>query len=500
MKTSKRKFISVVLVLVMTFLALQAPVISVNNEVSSELDLTYISDINYISISDYIKKYGEQNIRQGFSEVQNIIENEYQTEMLNVNRLDSNEYSRYYDENYNLLDELLTGTFMGGIKILGISDLPPNDRSISLQLDDSAYFRSNSSQSKTNNIAQFETENTTTINSRALDSCTHNGAYFDKNISTTTPILFDNKVKWYYTSYNPTYTICSKWSGNEGALYIKNSLNFQNFWRTEANIEITPNTSIKFIRDKYNRFNNAYIYVTAQGSQGGWASMDFGLMTAVDKSGLYMFRYFTGIGNVVPSTWYAEGWPMVTGNCSYYKYNGGTPPVSLIPPKDSKDYVILSFPTSTTVSIHFSVNNGDLTLYAINNVTSRIYNYIFNGQGAPLGSITPNPKGIYFDKTNPNGKRDVTFSNAVGFLANYDSPDLDPSYDVNAFTPVDSGSYIKNIKFKDSKLNHINGSSSDKYFTFQGDNTYFTLFYGHPKITHAYSVNGREETISIIYN
>lgn len=330
----------------------------------------YSTEADYISVDEYITKYGRDNVIEGFNKAEVLNE-----AMLSGNTADvstANIAVADLDEPNDLFLSLEEGKFLG-LDIIGVSDLPPDDTRLSIRVDDNGFSENH------NNLP---TEDSTINRSMATRSTNNKVSYSNYDV--------------YYSDNMPgTNDLNAAYEPNSGSYIYKYSYAYDNNYLCSAEVQFS-NTQLKCGTQS----NNMYTYIAAKSSS---QTLDFGLMANPAASnrnqGMYAC-YNTG------GSFDVEAYPKVTGTFS----NG-----------------VLTL-ENKTVEIRLSIGNGTAEMYMGVNESCIYYKTInmsslVSGTSAPLtfiqamscveanGNNTSLTSGSYF--TN------VRFNNAK--LYSYDS-------------------------------------------------------------------------------
>ncbi len=219
-------------------------------------EYAYNTSPNYISVKEYLNKYGVNNVIKGLNkaEVENNVK-VLKTGTVEELELLNKDISLFSNEPNDVFQSMIDGEFLG-MEIVGISDLPPDDIKLSFKLN--------------------KNENTDEVM-----SATNN------NISPTGYVPYTN-YDVYYNSYAPNVTNDLEnmaYEPGSGSYMYKYSLWFDNCYLVESDV-VFNNTKLYCGSQQ----NNMYTYIAAKSTQ---RTLDFGLMAnpkAVNRNqGMYAF-------------------------------------------------------------------------------------------------------------------------------------------------------------------------------------------------------------------
>lgn len=242
-----------------------------------ELDAPQIVSVetDYISFSDYLEKYGEENVIEGFNEG----EAKNQAQILSIGSDRAAAPAAQNKDNTvpnDLYLSLAEGKFLG-LDIIGVSDLPPDDLRFSIRLkDDSAPSTPNLTESPKNPVP-------------AAARANNKDSYTNYDV--------------YYSDYKPGSTdLGQAYEPLAGSYFYKYSYAFDNNYLCSTKVRFS-NTQLKCGSQQ----NIMYTYVAAK-SAG--QTLDFGLMANPSDStrnkGMYAFI------NNGTGYWEVEGYPKVS--------------------------------------------------------------------------------------------------------------------------------------------------------------------------------------------
>lgn len=292
---------------------------------------------NYISVDEYLTKYGTTNVIKGFNKAEidhkaNVLKTANAAEKASLNK----DVASFSSEPNDLYLSIKEGEFLG-MEILGISDLSPDDTKLSIQV------RDNGGSDIQNNLIATENINERTMSTRAtnqIKNYTNYRVYFSDNEPNNTNDLLGG-------AYEPT----------SGTYMYKYSYAYDNNYLCSTEVQFS-NTQLKCGTEN----NNMYTYIAAKSNQ---QTLDFGLMANPSASnrnqGLYAcYNPSGGVFNV-------EAYPKVQAT-SY-----GNNMMTL---------------ENKTVTIRLSIGNGTAEMYMESN-GSCIYYKVINMSSLISGGSTP---------------------------------------------------------------------------------------------------------------
>lgn len=328
------------------------------------------TESDYISVDEYMAKYGRDNVIEGFNKAEAIND-----AVLNGNTSDISTASIVApddNEPNDLFLSLEEGKFLG-LEIIGVSDLSPDDTKFSVKVKDNGFSENH------NNLP---TEDSTASRSAVAQAANRKVSYANYDV--------------YYSDNLPgTSDLNAAYEPKSGSYIYKYSYAYDNNYLCSAEVQFS-NTKLKCGTQN----NNMYTYIAAKSSS---QTLDFGLMANPSASnrnkGMYAC-YNTGGSFVV------EAYPKVSATVS-------------------NNVMTLE---NKTVEIRLSIGNGTAEMYMGVNGSCIYYKTInmsslVSGTSAPLtfiqamscveanGNNTSLTSGSYF--TN------VRFNNAK--LYSYDS-------------------------------------------------------------------------------
>lgn len=291
--------------------------------------ITDWSKVNYISVDEYIKKYGgEDAVRQGFNEAE--IKNKAMLlkaageEEQAVALLRERAYSK--NKENNLLLSLKEGEFLGK-EIQGVSDLPPDNINLSVSL-----------KKRKENIGFNFNEYRQRI-TRANN--TYYGTHND-----------GSAYKIYYTSQYPSSTDVNSYlyEPQSGSYFYKYGYSWMGDYRCSAKVT----------------FNNTQMYCGTQsvnmyafiGAMNGTYSVDFGFMANPSASNRNQGMY--PVVNIPGSVWYVGTYPKVD-----LDPNSSTNPMLLETKTIKLQLTIDTLGNVETVMYH----NGSMIFYRTDSIT-----------------------------------------------------------------------------------------------------------------------------------
>jgi hypothetical protein len=268
---------------------------------------------------------------------------------------------------------------------------------------------------------------------------------------------------------------------HSGAYYYKVSYGWTNAHTITARFEFN-NTQIRFRRDAFGRFNNAYLFLSVSGANNGrnWEVVDFGLMAGGNhlgftgpSAGLYAF-YLQSAPGIFQNFW-VDPWVRFPATLRT------TSPTNLseIPlTTDRTSFIDLWF----TGHVDISLGVGARTIYAELTTSGGLWSYI----------ELPGNNGIHFNRSDPHGNS-LTFMQGMSLVAPYN--------DVN-FTQLTSGANFRNVTFSNSRLirprSHLSLEDMTMQFNNLDHNTHYVLLFNRNNVT-VNNPNGARATVSINY-
>lgn len=284
----------------------------INEKVRSSV---YVENItpNYISVDEYLAKYGAINVIRGFNKAEiahkvNVLKTANESERASL----QNDIAMFSSEPNDLYLSITDGKFLGK-DIIGISDLPPDDTRLSVKI------RSDDSNNNQNIMMTNEKQNDNIAVANA----------------TTTKKSYDNYDVYYSDSEpdNETDLLGGAYEPKAGTYMYKYSYSHHNNYLCSTNVQFS-NTQLKCGTQQ----NCMYAYVAAKSNQ---RTFDFGLMAnpadSTRNQGLYAF-FNPGDNSGIN----VEGYPKVQAT-SY-----GSNMMTL---------------ENKTVTIRLSVGNGTVEMY-----------------------------------------------------------------------------------------------------------------------------------------
>lgn len=369
----------------------------------------------YITLDEYFEKYSRNNIITGLNKAE--IKNNAQINGSTVdNAVIAQSLELENTEPNDVFMSMVDGEFLG-MKILKISDLPPDDTRLSFT------------------VKYTKSKDTASVN--AIVPYNNYTLYYDSNKFT----ISEGDA---LASYEP----------NAGSYMYKYS-NYNAYeYLCETDFVFNNTTLYSSSTDK----NNMYTYIAAISPQ---QTLDFGLMSNPSASnrnkGMYAFYNRGALEDktLYPDSeqWVVESWPKVgIQNASQ------TNPMTL---------------ENKTVQLRLGIGNQTAELYMESGGTCIYYKQLDSSVVPYLVSGTSSP---------------LTFMTAVTCVRE------------SGQTRLNSGSYFRNVKMKDTFLYDYN-SSSRKPFVTLGNYTRYTFICQPSKVSFAYGNDTNNwETISINYN
>lgn len=292
---------------------------------------------NYISVDEYLAKYGATNVIKGFNKAEtehkvNVLKTASEAEKASL----MNDVDTFSAEPNDLYLSITEGEFLG-LDIVGISDLAPDDTRLSIQVRDNGVSNVQS------NLAVTEGANEKTMSTRAtnqIKNYTNYRVYFSNNEPNNSTDLLGG-------AYEP----------ESGTYMYKYSYAYDNNYLCSTEVQFS-NTQLKCGTES----NNMYTYIAAKSNK---ETLDFGLMANPSASnrnqGLYAcYNPSSGVFNV-------EAYPKVQAT-SY-----GNNMMTL---------------ENKTVTIRLSIGNGTAEMYMESN-GSCIYYKTINMSSLISGGSTP---------------------------------------------------------------------------------------------------------------
>mgnify|MGYP006956023566 CR=1 FL=1 len=292
---------------------------------------------NYISVDEYLEKYGTINVIKGFNKA----ETEHKVNVLKTANEDEkaslmNDVDTFSAEPNDLYLSITEGEFLG-LDIVGISDLAPDDTRLSIQV------RDNGVSNIQNKLVAAENTDEKTMSTRAANQI--------RNYTNYRVYFSDNEPN------NSTDLLGGAYEPKAGTYMYKYSYAYANNYLCSTEVQFS-NTQLKCGTES----NNMYTYIAAKSNQ---QTLDFGLMANPAASnrnkGLYAcYNPSGGVFNV-------EAYPKVQAT-SY-----GNNMMTL---------------ENKTVTIRLSIGNGTAEMYMESN-GSCIYYKTINMSSLISGGSTP---------------------------------------------------------------------------------------------------------------
>jgi hypothetical protein len=464
MKRRNLKFVCLMLIAIMMFLTIN-PVWAVeefNGDYSFGSDNGIkpvdVSDENYISFKEYVDKYGEENIRRTFAELDKI---------------------NGSTEEGDKFDMLASGEFFG-MKVLGILDVAPDNPALFIKVDSEDLSfptppQPVESMESVDSKNEFQEINGY-VNSleRLKNIFAWTGTGGSSSLSPSV-VPYPSKPPYVVHYYNPTYTPNIQnveTEANKGAYYYKYSLGFQGFYGCSTNVEFT-NTNLKFVNtyipELYiSQKPNGFIFLTALSSRG---AMDFGFLATSNYEGMRPVYNYTNFENASKSYGYVAPFTAVNGK--------NTSDVLTINNNQQRK-IILSVVGDV---VEMYIYNGSSLIYWLTYDTEEMIK--FNNYSTPYYDTYTNPKGNQATNT-------LTFVQGMSLIT-------------DGTTNVDGGSSFNNVTFFDNKLHNADWSTPN-FSSRSPSYTYYTLL--NWKVNSSNNSNyiryndystGDEETLSIVY-
>lgn len=216
------------------------------------LESAYAENVaaNYISVDEYLAKYGTTNVIKGFNKAEidykvNVLKTASESEKISLN----NDVASFSDEPNDLYMSITEGEFLG-LDIIGISDLAPDDTRLSIQVRDNRVSNIQNNQSVT------EDTNERTMSTRAANQI--------KNYSNYRVYFSDNEPDSNNDLEGGAY------EPKEGTYMYKYSYAYDNNYLCSTDVQFS-NTQLKCGTES----NNMYTYIAAKSNL---QTLDFGLM------------------------------------------------------------------------------------------------------------------------------------------------------------------------------------------------------------------------------
>ena len=385
------------------------------------------SKVNYISVSEYIKKYGgENNVNRAFNqaELKNdamLLKAEGKLEQANALL---NQKVDVANKPSDLLASLKEGKFLG-LEIEGITDLPPTNINLSVRVKGNMT-------SRVPNVDSTELITNNSNKNMANAKLTKNGYHSD-----------GSAYKILYTDSYPSSSDINTdlYEPESGSYFYKYGYSWKGDYRCTAELKFDNNSKLYTGTQDV----NMYIFVgAAADAASGGAAIDFGFIAnPKDNSrnkGLYAVR------NIGRGGMDVETFPKVN------IVGSTTNPMTL---------------ESKTIKLQLTIGDNGVvgTEMFLNG------NLIYHKSEFISGFASGNDKVL-------------TFYEAMSCV---DSKCV--------YTNPKSGSYLKNIKFNNTKLYNIN--DGEREFGTYGNDTYCVYICKPENISYSYGTNS--ETVSIEY-
>ena len=317
------------------FLALLCVILSIPSSVFAEgknvsdaiIDKTPMLEPDFISFSEYLTKYGEENVIVGFNQA----DARYEAEILGVESTLTDSVSRSQSD---LFDALASGVFLN-LEVIGVSDLPPGDPGFLVQLN-------HEGRPSLPSVVDSDVD------------LSHKIGEMGTRTPFSTPSVTEltsprSRVHWRASSGDTPQAIANAYGEwDSGGYFYKFAYAFENNYYAETTATFN-NTQIK---GTSTQSMNAYIYL---GAQSGSGTVEIGLMAApndsIRRQGLYVYYFFGGM--------FVESTPRVPGT-----YNSSTNTITV---SNGSARIILSIGQSSGVGIsEFNVSyNGNAPFYKI---------------------------------------------------------------------------------------------------------------------------------------
>lgn len=289
----------------------------------------------YISVDDYMAKYGRENVIEGFNKAEATNEAMLSGDFADVSALSDIDVDD--SEPNDLFLSLEEGKFLG-LDIIGVSDLPPEDTKFSVKVKDNGFSANH------NNITPEEPSAERSVAARA----------------TNRKVSYSNYDVYYSDTLPSSSDLNAAYEPNSGSYIYKYSYAYDNNYLCSADVQFS-NTQLKC----GSQSNNMYTYIAAKSNS---QTLDFGLMANPSASnrnkGMYAC-YNTG------GSFDVEAYPKVQAT-SY-----------------GNDLMTLE---NKTVTIRLSIGNETAEMYMESNGSCIYYKTInisslVSGSSAPLTFI-----------------------------------------------------------------------------------------------------------------
>ena len=263
---------------------------------------------NYISVDEYLTKYGTTNVIKGFNKAEidhkaNVLKTANAAEKASLNK----DVASFSSEPNDLYLSIKEGEFLG-MEVQGVSDISPDNHNFTIKLKDKGY-------TPTANINVLGEPIPTSTNAQTIKPYTNYSVYYSDNQPGTTDLN---------NAYEPL----------SGSYIYKYSYAFEGNYLCSTDVTFN-NTKLRCGTQD----NNMYVYVAAKSSQ---QTLDFGLMANPAASnrnqGLYAC-YNPGDGS-----FYVEAYPKV--NATSYSTSNKTMTLE-----------------NKTVTIRLSIGTGTAEMY-----------------------------------------------------------------------------------------------------------------------------------------
>ena len=133
---------------------------------------------NYISVDEYLEKYGTTNVIKGFNKAEidhkvNVLKTANEAEKASLN----NNVDLFSAEPNDLYTSIIEGEFLG-LDIIGISDLAPDDTRLSIQVRDNKAVNAQNNSITSENILE---RTASTLATNQVKNYTNYRVYFSDN-------------------------------------------------------------------------------------------------------------------------------------------------------------------------------------------------------------------------------------------------------------------------------------------------------------------------------
>ncbi len=284
--------------------------------------LSASSPQEYITFDQYLEKYGEETVIEGFKVAEARAMGYDQATLDSLSNPDP-------EVGKSLFESLSEGEFLG-FKVLGISDVAPDSPNIMIRLDREGRM----------------------VGSTSSDIS------IDSSIAPQTEVIANN-YKYYYTTNKPDQTALNHaYEYNAGSYFYKYSYSWQKCYQCDTTVAFQGTTLHNGTQDCI-----MYLFLVAKSDT---ATLDFGLMANPSDSGrnkgLYAFyNYNYNVSRDKKDEFYVESFPKV--KASNYDPNSNT--ITL---------------ERKTVTIQLAVNTNQVAM-SMESDGSNIFYLVYNAPG-----------------------------------------------------------------------------------------------------------------------